>query len=72
MLAQLQGYRTAVGMSKNTVRKYIHELEYKELISCKATTYEFKDGQIRNGNLEIKILPIQQAVNFYNERQLWE
>ncbi len=60
----------AVGMSKNTVKKYIHELEYRELISCKTTTYESKDGQIRNGNLEFTILPIQQAVNSYNKAQL--
>ena len=61
----------AVGLSKNTVMKYVRELEYKEFITTKTTTYESESGQIRNGSLEYKILPIQQAIDYYNESQLW-
>ena len=56
-------------MSANTVRKYVHELWYKELIQIEPSTYE-SGGQIRNGNLQYKILPIQRAIDSYNEGQL--
>ena len=59
----------AVGMSRNTVQKYVRELEYKALIITEPTKYESKSGQVRNGNLIYTILPIQPAVNAYNERQ---
>lgn len=59
----------AVGMSRNTVQKYVRELEYKALIITEPTKYESKNGQIRNGNLIYTILPIQPAVDAYNERQ---
>ena len=61
----------AVGMSVNTVRKYVHELWYKELIQIEPSKYE-SGGQIRNGNLQYKILPIQRAIDNYNEGQLWK
>lgn len=56
-------------MSRNTVQKYVRELEYKALIITEPTKYESGDGQVRNGNLIFTILPIQGAVNFYNESQ---
>lgn len=56
-------------MSRNTVQKYVRELEYKALIITEPTKYESKNGQIRNGNLIYTILPIQPAVDAYNERQ---
>ncbi|NBK80387.1 helix-turn-helix domain-containing protein [bacterium D16-76] len=59
----------AVDMSRNTVQKYVRELEYKALIITEPTKYESKNGQIRNGNLIYTILPIQPAVDAYNERQ---
>ena len=59
----------AVGMSENTVRKYVRELEYKALIITEPTKYESAGGQVRNGNLIFTILPIQGAVKFYNESQ---
>ena len=49
--------------------KYVRELEDKEFITTKTTTYESESGQIRNGSLEYKILPIQKAVDYYNETQ---
>lgn len=56
-------------MSRNTVQKYVRELEYKALIITEPTKYESESGQVRNGNLIYTILPIQPAVNAYNERQ---
>ena len=60
----------AVGMSRNTVQKYVRELECKALIITEPTKYESESGQVRNGNLIFTILPIQGAVNHYNESQL--
>lgn len=45
-------------MSRNTVQKYVRELEYKTLILTEPTTYESSSGQDRNGNLIFTILPI--------------
>ena len=47
-------YRTigrAVKMSANTVRKYVCELEERQLISTESTTVTTKDGLKRNNNL---------------------
>ena len=41
----------AVGMSRNTVQKYVRELEYKVLIITEPTKYESESGQIRNGSV---------------------
>ena len=49
----------AVGMSENTVRKYVTE----------PTKYESESGQVRNGNLIFTILPIYGAVKYHNECQ---
>ena len=62
----------AVGMSENTVRKYVRELEYKTLILTEPTKYESADGRVRNGNLIFTILPIQGAIEYHNECQLWK
>ena len=60
----------AVGMSRNTVQKYVRELEYKALIITEPTKYESDGGQVRNGNLVFTILPIQGAIEYHNECQL--
>ena len=60
----------AVGMSENTVRKYVRELECKTLILTEPTTYESVSGQTRNGNLFFTILPISRAIDCHNESQL--
>ena len=60
----------AVGMSENTVRKYVRELEYKTLILTEPTKYESTDGQVRNGNLIFTILPIYGAIKYHDECQL--
>ncbi len=68
-------YRTigeAVGMSQNTVRKYARSLEKKYLITTSPTTVTAKDGRPRNGSLEYTILPIQEAVDYYDRKQMDE
>ena len=59
-------------MSENTVRKYVRELEYKALILTEPTKYESTSGQVRNGNLIFTILPIQGAIEYHSECQLWK
>lgn len=66
-------YRTigeAVGMSRNTVAKYVQLLEEKKLIRTERTTVTLKDGRKRNGSLLYTILPPEQAVEQFNRRQL--
>ena len=58
------------GMSPNTVRKYITQLEDKRLIETLPTTVWILDGTARNGTLLYTILPIHEAVNYHLERQL--
>ena len=57
-------YRTigdAVGMSRNTVCKYVRSLEEKGLIRTERTTVTLKDGRKRNGSLLYTILPVEQV-----------
>lgn len=71
----LVSYRTigeAVGMSVNTVRKYVMELEERGLIRTERTTITTKDGCRQNGCLLYTILPIQMAIDQFHERQLSE
>ena len=68
-------YRTighATGMSVNTVRKYVTGLEDRGLIRTERTTVTTRDGRILNGCLRYTILPIQQVVEAYHQRQLAE
>ena len=58
------------GMTPNTVRKYITQLEDKYLIETLPTTVWTLNGTARNGTLLYTILPIQEAVNYHLERQL--
>ena len=60
----------AVRMSANTVRKYVCELEERQLISTESTTVTTKDGLKRNGNLLYTIRPIQLALDQFYEQQL--
>lgn len=67
------GYKTigkAVGMSQNTVRKYVLSLEEKRLISTEPTRIVTQSGRIRNGSLRYTILPIKDALAHYYETQL--
>ena len=57
----------ATGMSVNTVRKYIHSLEAKALITTEPTVITGKDGRRRNGNLLFTIRPITEAMEQHYE-----
>ena len=61
---------SAVKMSANTVRKYVCELEERQLISTESTTVTTKAGLKRNGNLLYTIRPIQLALDQFYEQQL--
>ena len=60
----------AVGMSPNTVRKYVVALEEKALIRTEPTSVYTKSGQKRNGSLLYTIRPIQEALDLFYERQM--
>ena len=60
---------SAVGLSRNTVRKYVMSLEEKRLIKTELTKVKTKDGKVRNGNLLYTILPIDNAIEYYNFQQ---
>ena len=60
----------AVGMSENTVRKYIRQLEERGLITTEPTEVITKTGEKRNGNLLFTLRPIQEVVDEYYARQL--
>lgn len=57
-------------MSRNTVSKYVKQLEYKELISTERTNVFTSDLRKLNGNLLYKILPIEQAKKHYYNQQM--
>ena len=56
----------AVGMSKNTVSKYVAKLEARKLIETEPTHVITRDGLKGNGKLKYRILPIQIAVDRHN------
>ena len=67
------GYKTigsAVGMSVNTVRKYVQSLEKKRLITSEWTMVRTKSGKAHNGTLKYTIRPIQEAIDYYEEIQM--
>ena len=60
----------AVGVSPNTVRKYVSMLEERGLITTEHTTVTLKDGTKRNGTLKYCIRPIQEALDLFYEHQM--
>ena len=60
----------AVGMSRNTVRKYVQELEERGLIRTERTSIITRDGRKQNGSLLYTILPIQFSIDQFYQRQL--
>ena len=60
----------AVGMSKNTVKKYVDSLIEKQLITAEPTSVITQNGEKRNGNLRYTIRPIENAIEQYYEEQL--
>ena len=66
-------YRTignAVGMSKNTVKKYVDSLIEKQLITAEPTSVITQKGEKRNGNLLYTVRPIEDAVEYHYEQQM--
>lgn len=57
-------------MSRPTVKKYVDMLCGKSLITVEPTYVYWNNGKKYNGNLEYTILPIQFAIDSYNERQM--
>ena len=60
----------SVGMSENTVHKYIRRLEERGLLSAEPTTVLTKTSEKRNGNLRFTLLPTQEVVDQYYAGQL--
>jgi hypothetical protein len=54
------------------VYKYVKSLEEKQLISTEPTTVTLKSVKKQNGNLLYTIRPIQDAKDFYYEKQMYE
>ena len=59
-----------VGMSNNTVKKYVDRLIEKRLITAEPTSVITQNGEKRNGNLCYRIRPISEALEQYYEQQL--
>ena len=60
----------AVGMTENTVAKYVGSLERKGLIQTENTTVTTKAGVKRNGNLLYTVSPFQDVLEAHHQRQL--
>lgn len=60
----------AVGMSKNTVKKYVDILIEKQLITAEPTSVITQKGEKRNGNLRYTIRPIAEVAAYYYEKQM--
>ena len=60
----------AVGMTENTVAKYVGSLERKGLIRTEPTTVTTKAGIKRNGNLLYTVSPFQDVLEAHYQRQL--
>lgn len=60
----------ALKMSRNTVCKYVGQLEEKEFIATEPTAVQTSQGKKLNGNLLYTILPIEQAKQYFYKRQL--
>ena len=63
---------SAIGMSNNTVRKYVESLERKGFIYTESTMVRTRDGRAHNGSLQYTLQPIKPIEEAYFERQLRE
>ena len=63
---------SAVGMSNNTVKKYVDRLEHKGFICTEPTMVKTRDGRAHNGSLLYTLQPIQPIEEAYFERQIRE
>ena len=62
----------AIGMSNNTVRKYVESLERKGFIYTEPTMVRTRDGRAHNGSLQYTLQPIKPIEEAYFDRQLRE
>ena len=62
----------AVGMSENTVRKYIRRLENRGMVYTEPTEVITRSSGKRNGNLLFTLRPVQEVIDEYYDRQLEE
>lgn len=62
----------SVGLSNNTVKKYVDTLEKKGLIRTEYTTVKTRDGRTHNGSLLYTLQPLKPIEEAYFERQLQE
>ena len=60
----------AVGMSNNTVKKYVDGLVEKRLITTEPTSVITKKGEKRNGNLLYTVRPIENSVEYHYKQQM--
>ena len=60
----------AVGMSNNTVKKYVDSLERKGFIYTQPTKVKTRDGRVHNGSLLYTIEPIKPIEDAYFEKRL--
>ena len=59
----------ATNLSRNTVRKYVGQLEEKRFITTEYTKGFKQDGKKYNGNLRYTLRPIQEALDYFYEKQ---
>lgn len=62
----------AIGMSNNTVKKYVDSLERKGFIYTEPTMVRTRDGRAHNGSLQYTLQPIKPIEEAYFEKQLRE
>ena len=62
----------AVGMSNNTVKKYVRGLEHKGLITTEHTKIKTRDGRVHNGSLLYTLKPIEPIEERYFQKVLAE
>ena len=60
----------ALQMSRNTVSKYIRQLEEKQFITTESTVVYTSRGEKRNGNLLYIIQPIEKSKQYFYNQQL--
>ena len=61
---------STVGLAVNTVMKHINKLAERRFIAVERTSYMDSNGMKWNGNNLYTILPIQQAMDAFYQRQL--
>ena len=59
----------ALKMSRNTVRKYVRQLEDKGFILTEHTTVRTQRGERRNGNLLYKLRPMREPIAALRDRE---